>query len=576
MPEYWIGPGAATSNLGTLAQPFDGSTASKFDDAMERLPTNSVIHLLPGVFQTEGFDGWSPKSGQKLKGAGMDVTTVQLASGALDHDTVIMNRDGNSGSQGIEVQDMTVDCNYTGGDVHYNGVILWGANMAIRRVKVINGVGLTGEAFLLCLMPGATNSVGNMIEECEVSQFRGGGVSAINIGGNDTSWISATVRNNRVFLTPVSGHAAINGSWVYNYLVEGNYVEGAGAGLYSDTGTFTNLILSHNTFKNVLCGCMLRNGARINSSLVFNTIELADIPQSRASGFSFYGGMQTTNVSIIGNTVRYVDGTSKWGGYSVAASGVTGLRVTDNSFDSSLTTLFDGTATNVSMFNNFDLSGNPLASLDQPQNVVANTLVATGNVGIGTATPEYSLDVNGSIRASSLILDATNEPGDVLMSDGTGKAVWQPLRLAAGAVRRTEAVSSTPSFNEQSFIKNVPFTVSLTAVEATNTHGVYPALTVPAGMTFIATGMAVETSAKTGRPASGALVSLGSSDTPGNIVASIRLSPGAEPGTLYYAPKINASAIPAGKQVALSSFSRAPPEGRVAQTLTVDVTGFFR
>ncbi len=56
------------------------------DKVMRNIPANIRIHLGPGVFQTRGFAagddrGWQPKTGQKIVGAGFDVTLLQLLNG---------------------------------------------------------------------------------------------------------------------------------------------------------------------------------------------------------------------------------------------------------------------------------------------------------------------------------------------------------------------------------------------------------------------------------------------------------------------------------------------------------------
>ena len=54
-----------------------------FDKVMRQVPERIKICLGPGVFQTRGYApndarGWQPKTGQRIVGAGTDVTTLQL------------------------------------------------------------------------------------------------------------------------------------------------------------------------------------------------------------------------------------------------------------------------------------------------------------------------------------------------------------------------------------------------------------------------------------------------------------------------------------------------------------------
>jgi hypothetical protein len=74
-------------------QPVEGNPTGArltfpFDEVMREIPPNTRIHLGPGVFQTRGFGtdavgttderGFQVKSGWKIVGSGMDVTTLQL------------------------------------------------------------------------------------------------------------------------------------------------------------------------------------------------------------------------------------------------------------------------------------------------------------------------------------------------------------------------------------------------------------------------------------------------------------------------------------------------------------------
>lgn len=53
------------------------------------------------------------------------------------------------------------------------------------------------------------------------------------------------------------------------------------------------------------------------------------------------------------------------------------------------------------------------------------TVLGTGNVGIGTATPAEKLDVSGNVKATGLILPTGAAAGKVLTSDANGNATWQ-------------------------------------------------------------------------------------------------------------------------------------------------------
>ena len=68
------------------------------------------------------------------------------------------------------------------------------------------------------------------------------------------------------------------------------------------------------------------------------------------------------------------------------------------------------------------------------------TILNNGRVGINTANPNYFLDVNGSVKASSLTLPTGASNGYVLTSDPSGNANWQSVTafgLPSGAAGQT-------------------------------------------------------------------------------------------------------------------------------------------
>ncbi len=73
---------------GTLNDPYDGSTQTKFDALMNGISAKTRVQLGPGIFQSQGYSdevagGWQPKPGMKIVGSGIDVTTLQLAPNPL-------------------------------------------------------------------------------------------------------------------------------------------------------------------------------------------------------------------------------------------------------------------------------------------------------------------------------------------------------------------------------------------------------------------------------------------------------------------------------------------------------------
>jgi len=75
--EIWIAQRSdGQKGSGTLNDPYDGGTATKFDGIMNALPGPTCVHLGPGTFQTAGYRvdavGWQVKAGMRITGSGLD------------------------------------------------------------------------------------------------------------------------------------------------------------------------------------------------------------------------------------------------------------------------------------------------------------------------------------------------------------------------------------------------------------------------------------------------------------------------------------------------------------------------
>jgi len=454
--EFWISTNATVNFYssgagGTIDSPLDGSTPANFESNMNSLPANSTIHIMAGVYQTFGADnnGWTIKTGQKILGSGIDVTTLRLAPGAPINNPIMYCPVGTN----VEVSDLTCDGNCSSINIaSYWGVQLLGTQNAARRVKVINlganpATGGQVEVWGFSVGRGSVStgdSAGNIIEECEFSHFYftgGGYTSAIELGSG-----SGIIRNNRVFLTPGNNHA-FNGSYTHDVLVEGNYVEGANVAYYVDTGGSTNLTIVHNTFKNCIGGVFFVNEQRQNITIAYNNIEIVE-PEDTSSyswgiSFNWYNPPPyCTNVTIIGNTFTLKDpGTGTGNAYAIYMGGyVSGLIIADNKTDASMTNGFFG-CSNVSMYNNTDLSGNYIPSMNIP--MLGNTPVTSfglslvGSAGASPALTALGLPsnpaviiTNGSSQAIALASNLTVS-GNVV--ETAGKAyVYDGQNLAYG------------------------------------------------------------------------------------------------------------------------------------------------
>lgn len=193
-----------------------------FDQVLRALPPYTRVNLGPSPrdslgkpipFQTRGFaphgvGGWQPKSGQKIVGAGTDVTVLQLVGAgvlkvgeelveqhyhAIGMPIVPTAQTAITPLEHFEISNLTVDCNLDGqplrGQNTYTPVAcgalrILGNHCRVRDVKAINWgtkslkqgcfvisiIGASGAPTDANSQPVITEKVGNGIEECIVIQ----------------------------------------------------------------------------------------------------------------------------------------------------------------------------------------------------------------------------------------------------------------------------------------------------------------------------------------------------------------------------------------------------------------------
>lgn len=218
------------AGTGTLDDPFDGSTAQKFDTILrsrsEAGRQNLVVCIGPGSFQTEGTAdfviniphtsprGFTVNRNWKIHGARMDRTILQLADFQPNAygfpvgtaaGLVIGTHDDKS--SGIEVSDLTIDDNYPKLKsramrskilrINLDAMHLRsdeGGNY-VHHVNVIHSSGEITEAFPIQIFSvnASVRSRNNVVEYNTFSDWGAGGCTAIALGN-----AIAEVRNNVV------------------------------------------------------------------------------------------------------------------------------------------------------------------------------------------------------------------------------------------------------------------------------------------------------------------------------------------------------------------------------------------
>ena len=329
--EYWISasnslsylstdcaPGAQVCGQGTFENPFYGN----FDQIITSIGTDSIIHLWPGVYWSSGDIAQTPnfglkwKTGQKLRGSGIDTTVLRITNqpGTDWFLAIIWATNADS----VEISDLTAEYS-TAPTIEgvRNGLELFGSQSKIDRVKVTGLYGTnTGnwqtsrECFGLKVGNNSSHK-GGRIADCEVSgPFYGNYHSATAVSGE------VVVRNNRVIFEKVASQIGPNDKFQgFNFgdanhvTFEGNYQYGGSSGVFSDWATCTNVVAVGNHFRLTLFPITLKpdGDSKQWRDVYFarNIIE-ADCDNFWGSYISPSGGASITNIVVAENvTIPY-------------------------------------------------------------------------------------------------------------------------------------------------------------------------------------------------------------------------------------------------------------------------------
>jgi hypothetical protein len=365
---------------GTQLDPYNGSTAARFDVLMGSFPPYSLIHLGAGTFLTNGVQdgttGFLMKKGQQIIGAGMDVTTVKLMhcfqfSGrqAYEGDVFVVpyNVDGSDSL----VADLTVDLNsayfaQTLGVSAYklSAVTLRGNNCTIRSVHAIHGHGDWAsllEAFVLFIHNYYDRNVsawqpvaGALIENCLVDQTTVNYGSAIDLLAQGTTPMSGVIRNNTV--KDWTGEAPYGCSG-QNILIEGNTSINCPRFFMSDSGVIDGLTIRGNTMQGVKSGVYLIPGffdTSYRNIVIENNQASINVPhQGDADTFLALDGTHhpghLSNIICRNNQVTLDPGSIGNNYYSFYMLAVDTVAIYGNSYDRTPSSYFDLTVTNFTL-----------------------------------------------------------------------------------------------------------------------------------------------------------------------------------------------------------------------------------
>jgi len=272
---------------GTASDPYDGSTAARFDARMSEIPSNTRVHLGPGTFLTQGYafgvsGGWQVKAGMKIAGSGMEVTKLQLANHTGNASYFAIGHDISTGTKVdfAEVSDLTIDCNLglAGASTACSAVQFMGDHARIVRVMAINWGSKDANkpcSVLSCItaLPGSgvPEVAHSGIDQCVVTTPGVGNIAActaLNVGNPINVSFAADGHGKAPYIRncfvdcgvtapnpdpSVGKYRGLSMSWCRGGVVEGNHVYNADIGgpFLEDKRSARDVIVRNNFYKNV-------------------------------------------------------------------------------------------------------------------------------------------------------------------------------------------------------------------------------------------------------------------------------------------------------------------------------------
>ena len=337
----WVGLRAdGLPGTGTQADPFNGSTQTRFDAVMSSIPPNTAIHLGAGTFRTAVARPWLVKPGWVIIGAGMDATTVQLAGNAANVTSVsCLSSDPNISTDNVTISDLTIDCNWP--ELSQTVVIgsngesktavaasyIFGSNNVIERVHYTNAYGSWGnlkESFGIAFAsPVNSSATGNVIRFCRADSPHGNYGAPFALHGRAGYPItnSMIVSNTAVGIKDGSTNGFSSGGANLAYdescTVEGNIFVDCFGVAYQDTGTLKNLTVHNNTAMRAWygVGVTLMNSVWTADgvSITNNNINVQNRVPERASYGVIFAGNETVVTNVVVETNTFTSDTTGLG-----------------------------------------------------------------------------------------------------------------------------------------------------------------------------------------------------------------------------------------------------------------------
>jgi hypothetical protein len=380
---------------GTQTDPFDGSTAEKFDLIMEMIRPKTGVHLAKGaIFETNGLKwpddskGWTVKDGLHISGNGATVRLVSYpgvwTQAKPQKHVVIGNRYYEEPANNVVIENLTIDANWQNLSCPWTNKavmcsFLYGSNNAYRRVRAMNMYGdSAGHTECFSLAFSAANVPGGgtncEAEECVLEDPRGDYQAGILFTGwNDGNPVpdeSKPLKHCRAIRNRVAGRfesGGINLAFVNGVLIAQNYFNDS-QGVHHDTGSADNVVIADNVFNQIYqFGVDFERMSYVDRSNITIRGNTFRIPKSVIGAHTYGINMDTSgrlfrNVVIEHNSfIKEFTGTgwSLW--RAMHLRGLSRAVVSNNTGDQGMDYVIEGT--NVSRRNNRDFHGSQVRGL---------------------------------------------------------------------------------------------------------------------------------------------------------------------------------------------------------------------
>ena len=368
--EIWIAVRAdGLPGTGTQADPFDGSTAHKFDAILDSnyFVPNVWVHLMGvGPFRVNTSHSYNVRPGWVISGDGMYSTTVQLVGSlaGMTSGATVFASDPNISTDNAVIRDLTIDCNWPGigtsapdgvngeKSTGVNAVIISGNNNLLERVRCINTYGSRAnkkEKFAMFLTaPRNGEGTNNIIRECRAELPHGNYGNPFALAGWTFSPPFYFIANSKVISCTAVGinsgrsegftSGGVNLGHIKNCEVDGNtFIDCYGAA-YLDVNEIDGLRVTNNT--------VVRGWEGVGLVSVHNKRNITIsgnnfLIQNRSPGGANYGivvgsgpenqTITNSNVTITNNTINFdVTGQGTIAFWGIATSLLNGANISNN------------------------------------------------------------------------------------------------------------------------------------------------------------------------------------------------------------------------------------------------------